>query len=485
MVPVIAWAQSAGNNIKTGTASVVAVRVWPARDYTRVTLEYDGKLNFKSFPIADANPRMVVDIEGIDLDSTLKELVGKVQPNDPYIAQVRVAQNAPKVVRIVFDLKQPVAPQVFSLAPVGDYRSRLVFDLYSAKPEDPLLTLFESLDEEEKKQLAQSLPERPPVSAGRPADPLDALMKQAQEESNTRAGRTTTPPPMAAEQPTPESASPAASPSALPTPSPTALAAAPTASPSPTARGKQGKQEQAKQEIKRLIIVAIDPGHGGEDPGAIGPAGTQEKDVVLSIAKQLAQRIDATPNMRAVLTREGDYFVPLRDRVRKARAVNADLFVSVHADAFMRPEAAGSSVFVLSERGATSEAARWIANKENDADRVGGINVTAKDRDVARALLDMSTAAQINDSLKLGAAVLNNIGELNKLHKPRVEQAGFAVLKAPDVPSILIETAFISNPDEEARLRTPRFQTKMAEQIHEGIVKYFARNPPLTRRPLM
>jgi N-acetylmuramoyl-L-alanine amidase len=236
--------------------------------------------------------------------------------------------------------------------------------------------------------------------------------------------------------------------------------------------------------MKRLIIVAIDPDHGGEDPGAVGPAGTYEKDVVLSIAKKLAERIDATPNMRAVLTREGDYFVPLRERVRKARAVNADLFVSVHADAFMRPEAAGSSVFVLSERGATSEAARWIAKKENDADLVGGINVTARDRDVARTLLDMSTAAQINDSLKLGAAVLSNIGELNKLHKPRVEQAGFAVLKAPDIPSILIETAFISNPDEEARLRTARFQNKMADQIHSGIRKYFARNPPLTRRPL-
>jgi N-acetylmuramoyl-L-alanine amidase len=462
-IPVIAWSQAASKDsgasaIKVGTASVLAVRVWPARDYTRVTIEYDGKLNFKSFPLSDANPRMVVDIEGIDLDSTLKELVGKIQPNDPYIAQVRVAQNAPKVVRIVLDLKQPVAPQVFSLAPVGDYRNRLVFDLYAATPVDPLLALFEKLDDEEKKQLAQSLPTRPPVSETRTSDPLDELIKQAQRESDVRAGRTPVP--------TPAPASPA------PTPAPT-VAAAPTPSPAP--RGP---------EMKRLIIVAIDPGHGGEDPGAVGPAGTYEKDVVLSIAKKLAERIDATPNMRAVLTREGDYFVPLRERVRKARAVNADLFVSVHADAFMRPEAAGSSVFVLSERGATSEAARWIAKKENDADLVGGINVTARDRDVARTLLDMSTAAQINDSLKLGAAVLSNIGELNKLHKPRVEQAGFAVLKAPDIPSILIETAFISNPDEEARLRTARFQNKMADQIHSGIRKYFARNPPLTRRPL-
>jgi N-acetylmuramoyl-L-alanine amidase len=468
LVPVIAWPQTGSKptSVKIGTASILAVRVWPARDYTRVTLEYDGKLSFKSFPLSDNNPRMVVDIEGIDLDTTLKELVGKIQPNDPYIAQVRVAQNAPKVVRIVLDLKQPVEPQVFSLAPVGDYRSRLVFDLYSAKPVDPLLALFEKLDEEEKKQLAQSIPSRPPVSQARSADPLDELIRQAQQESDVRAGR----PPPASPLPAPQIAAP-------PTPAPP-VAAAPT--PVPT----RGLGRDRIPEVKRLIIVAIDPGHGGEDPGAVGPAGTYEKNVVLAISKKLAERIDATPNMRAVLTREGDYFVPLRDRVRKARAVNADLFVSVHADAFFKPEARGSSVFVLSERGATSEAARWIAKKENDADLVGGVNVNSRDKDVARTLLDMSTAAQINDSLKAGAAILNNIGELNKLHKPRVEQAGFAVLKAPDIPSILIETAFISNPEEEARLRTDRFQNKMAEQIHEGIKKYFARNPPLTRRPL-
>ncbi|MGL4576794.1 MAG: N-acetylmuramoyl-L-alanine amidase, partial [Burkholderiaceae bacterium] len=466
-VPVIAWsaAGSKPGGVKVGTASILAVRVWPARDYTRVTLEYDGKLTFKPFPLSDNNPRMVVDIEGIDLDSTLKELVGKIQPNDPYIAQVRVAQNAPKVVRIVLDLKQPVAPQVFSLAPVGDYRNRLVFDLYSATPVDPLLALFEKLDEEEKKQLAQSMPQRAPEA--RSPDPLDELIKQAQREADARAGR----------PPASPSPAPTAQAAASPTPAPP-IAVAPT--PSPT---RTPGRERAP-EVKRLIIVAIDPGHGGEDPGAIGPAGTYEKNVVLSISKKLAERIDATPNMRAVLTREGDYFVPLRERVRKARAVNADLFVSVHADAFFKPEARGSSVFVLSERGATSEAARWIAKKENDADLVGGVNVNSRDKDVARTLLDMSTAAQINDSLKAGAAILSNIGELNRLHKPRVEQAGFAVLKAPDIPSILIETAFISNPEEEARLRTDRFQNKMAEQIHEGIQKYFARNPPLTRRPL-
>ncbi|MFM2399240.1 MAG: hypothetical protein RL341_1397, partial [Pseudomonadota bacterium] len=319
-VPVIAWS-AAGNKssgIKVGTASILAVRVWPARDYTRVTLEYDGKLTFKSFPLSDNNPRMVVDIEGIDLDSTLKELVGKVQPNDPYIAQVRVAQNAPKIVRIVLDLKQPVAPQVFSLAPVGDYRNRLVFDLYSAKPADPLLALFEKLDEEEKKQLAQSMPQRAPQE--RSADPLDELIKQAQREADARAGR----PPVPLSPPTP-SPPPAPQAAASPTPAPPIAAA-----PSPTPTRTPGRDRAP--EVKRLIIVAIDPGHGGEDPGAVGPAGTYEKNVVLAISKKLAERIDATPNMRAVLTREGDYFVPLRDRVRKARAVNADLFVSVHAD---------------------------------------------------------------------------------------------------------------------------------------------------------
>jgi N-acetylmuramoyl-L-alanine amidase len=237
----------------------------------------------------------------------------------------------------------------------------------------------------------------------------------------------------------------------------------------------------AQNKIDRLIVVAIDPGHGGEDPGASGPSGLREKDVVLQIAMQLRDRLNALPNMRAMMTRDADFFVPLHDRVKKARRVQADLFVSIHADAFMTPQARGASVFALSEGGASSAAARWMANRENAADAVGGINVNAKDAAVMRALLDMSTTAQIRDSMKLGGEVLGQIGKVGKLHKGSVEQAGFAVLKAPDIPSILVESAFISNPEEEAKLRDPQYQARLVEALVTGIRRYFAKNPPLAR----
>jgi N-acetylmuramoyl-L-alanine amidase len=255
-------------------------------------------------------------------------------------------------------------------------------------------------------------------------------------------------------------------------------------SPPPAEPPRQSNRATSTQ-TDRIIIVALDPGHGGEDPGAVGPAGTREKDVVLRVAHLLRDRINATTvggnPMRAYLTRDGDYFVPLATRVQKARRVQADLFVSIHADAFTVPTARGASVFALSPRGASSTAARWLANKENQADLVGGLNVQSKDRHVQSALLDMSTTAQINDSLKLGAVLLGEIGGMAKLHKPRVEQAGFAVLKAPDIPSVLVETAFISNPEEEKRLRSPAYQVQLADALMRGITRYFAKNPPLAR----
>ncbi|WP_291467206.1 N-acetylmuramoyl-L-alanine amidase, partial [Acidovorax sp.] len=261
---------------------------------------------------------------------------------------------------------------------------------------------------------------------------------------------------------------------------PPAIAAAPT----PAEPPRTGNRATTTQ-TDRIIIVALDPGHGGEDPGAIGPAGTREKDVVLRVAYLLRDRINATTvggnPMRAFLTRDGDFFVPLGTRVQKARRVQADLFVSIHADAFTTPEARGASVFALSQGGASSTAARWLANKENQADLVGGINVQSKDQHVQRALLDMSTTAQINDSLKLGSVLLGEIGGMAKLHKPRVEQAGFAVLKAPDIPSVLVETAFISNPEEEKRLRSSAYQEQLADALMRGITRYFAKNPPLAR----
>lgn len=429
-------------------ASIVAVRVWPSKDYTRLTIESDGEIKARQFFVAEP-PRLAVDIEGIDLIPALRELVAKVKSDDPNISGIRVGQNAPGVVRLVIDLKQPILPQVFTLPPVAAYQYRLVFDLYPTQVADPLEALI-------AEKLADRLPgASPPPAAG--ADPIADLI--ARQSGKQEGGR---PPPAAvAEKEKDKAPGPAGSPGG--------------AKPSPEAA------LIAKNKTDRLVIVALDPGHGGEDPGAVGPGGTREKDVVLQIAHRLRDRINAQPNMRAYLTRDADFFVPLHVRVQKARRVQADLFISIHADAFFTARPQGASVFALSEKGASSSAARWIADKENSADLVGGINVKAKDAQVQKALLDMSTTAQINDSLKLGSAMLGEIGNVGKLHKPKVEQAGFAVLKAPDIPSVLVETAFISNPDEEARLRSDDYQIQLADALMRGITRYFARNPPLAR----
>ncbi len=454
-------------------ATIVAVRVWPAPEYSRVTIESDGALVAKQFFVTTP-PRLAVDIEGIDLSPELRELVAKVKPDDPNIAGIRVGQNAPGVVRLVVDLKQAAMPQVFTLPPVAAYRHRLVFDLYPAAPVDPLEAL-----------IAERLREAPATA------PTTSPTAFAPAPAPTPLGRTernTTPP--AGQDPLGDliaqrNASPGSplSNTAAPSAPPPVVAAAPVA-PAPTATPRSANRATAT-ETDRIIIVALDPGHGGEDPGAIGPSGTREKDVVLRVAHLLRDRINATTvggnPMRAYLTRDGDYFVPLGTRVQKARRVQADLFVSIHADAFTNPDARGASVFALSQGGASSTAARWLANKENQADLVGGINVQSKDRHVQRALLDMSTTAQINDSLKLGTVLLGEIGNVGKLHKPRVEQAGFAVLKAPDIPSVLVETAFISNPDEEKRLRSSAYQEQLADALMRGITRYFAKNPPLAR----
>lgn len=433
-------------------ATILAVRVWPAPEYSRVTIESDTKLVAKQFFVTTP-PRLAVDIEGIDLSPELRELVAKVKPDDPNIAGIRVGQNAPGVVRLVVDLKQAAQPQVFTLPPIAAYQHRLVFDLYPAEPIDPLEALIaERLRETSPPAAADNKPPQPGKTT-EPADPLGDLIAQ----------HTNRP-----------------SPGASPAPTQTATAAPPAPAPANPPGGRA-----TATQTDRIIIVALDPGHGGEDPGAIGPAGTREKDVVLRVAHLLRDRINATSvggnPMRAYLTRDADYFVPLGTRVEKARRVQADLFVSIHADAFTTPAARGASVFALSQSGASSTAARWLANKENQADLVGGLNVQSKDRHVQRALLDMSTTAQINDSLKLGSVLLGEIGNIGKLHKPRVEQAGFAVLKAPDIPSVLVETAFISNPEEEARLRSSAYQQQLADALLRGIVRYFAKNPPLAR----
>ncbi len=444
-------------------ATIVAVRVWPAADYTRVTIESDALLAARHFVTAEGALRLVVDIDGLELNLALRELVGKVRPDDPYIAGVRVGQYQPKVVRLVFDLKQAVLPQQFTLAPVAAYQQRLVLDLYPTEARDPLLALVrekEAAEQQAAKEVKDALGELI-GRVDRPAAVLTAPATVASAVASTPAAPTAP-----AVSPRPAASAPAG---------PAAAAHAPAGAtahePAPT----------LQQRVDRLVIVAIDPGHGGEDPGAIGPTGLREKDVVLQVALQLRNKLNAQPGMRVMMTRDADFFVPLHERVRKARRVQADLFVSIHADAFFKPEARGASVFALSDRGATSAAARWMAERENAADAVGGVNIAAKDPHLLRALLDMSTSAQIKDSLRLGNEVLTRIGRVGRLHKPRVEQAGFAVLKAPDMPSILVETAFISNPEEEARLRDPDYQAQLVDALALGIKRYFAKNPPLAR----
>ena len=417
-------------------ASIFTVRVWPAPEYTRVTIESDGALQTKQLLVPNP-PRLAIDIEGITLNPALKELVAKVKPDDPNIAGIRVGQFSANVVRLVIDLKHAIKPQVFALTPVAAYQHRLVLDLFPTKELDPL----ENLIAEKNQDIA-------------PLDPLEALIaKHVQRPTASNSDAT-----------------------------PKKEAAA-----SPGTKGKDVVADATTiNRTERLIIVALDAGHGGEDPGAIGPGGTREKDVVLKLAHLLRERINVTSingnAMRAYLTRDGDFFVPLHMRVQKARRVQADLFISLHADAFFTPQPQGASVFALSQGGATSSAARWMAAKENKADLIGGLNVKAKDATVQRALLDMSTTAQINDSLKLGNNLLGEIGRVGKLHKAKVEQAGFAVLKAPDIPSVLVEAAFISNPTEEVKLNSEEYQNQLADAIMRGIVAYFGKNPPLARQ---
>ena len=409
------------------SGDIVAVRTWPAEDYTRITLEHDGNVKAKHFLLSNPN-RLVVDVEGSQLNGALKELISKIQADDPYIQHVRVGQLNPSTVRLVFDLKVAVNPQVFSLNPVGKYKHRLVLDLY---PKDPI-------------------------------DPIAALILKGEWKTEPEPAKT-----------------------AVITPPKKSAVIDPPASTSKTSFSPPVASKPEKMQLKRMVTIVIDPGHGGEDSGAIGARGSKEKDVVLSIGKRLKAKIEQQPNMRVVMTRNADFFVPLGTRVQKARAVQADLFISIHADAFVQPSARGSSVFVLSEKGASSTAARWLAKRQNAADLIGGVNIKKHDRQLASVLLDLSTTAQINSSMKLGNAVLREMGGINKLHKGSVEQAAFAVLKAPDIPSILVETAFISNPEEEAKLNDDAHQDRVADAIMNGVKKYFAKNPPRARNNLI
>ncbi|WP_035059954.1 N-acetylmuramoyl-L-alanine amidase [Andreprevotia chitinilytica] len=398
-----------------GSPTVVAVRVWPAAAYTRVTIESSAPLSFNQFALKNPE-RLVVDLNGVDLNTELQSLATKVGDDDPYIKLLRAGRNKPGVVRLVLDLKTEIKAQVFTLAPVAEYKHRLVIDLYPAVQNDPLLAFLD-----DPQSPPAPIKQEPRVAEAKPAEP---------------------------EQP------------------------------------QELQIDRDKLKVDRLITVVLDPGHGGEDPGAVGPGGNYEKTVVLAVAKKLKALLENEPNMRVVLTRDADFFVPLGVRVKKARAVQGDLFVSIHADAFIRPDASGSSVFTLSENGATSTAAKWLAKTQNDADLIGGVKIDTKDVHLARVLMDLTQTATLNDSLKLGKSMLGELGGINRLHKGSVEQASFAVLKAPDIPSVLVETAFISNPDEERRLIDEAYQNKLASALHQGIKRYFAKNPPLARTKL-
>jgi N-acetylmuramoyl-L-alanine amidase len=440
-------------------ASIVAVRIWPAADYTRVTIESDQPLVARNF-VADSPNRLVVDIDNLELSPALRDMVGKVHSDDPFIAGVRVGQNQPRVVRVVIDLKQAVAPQQFMLAPVAAYQHRLVFDLYPVKAQDPLLALLRGKEQAEQ-AAAQSVQDALGEFIGKIPEGASAPVIPGTNLASGESPIATAPRVASAGN---------------------ALRGADTSAMEIQAPfNARALTPEEKRKVDRLLVIAIDPGHGGEDPGAIGPSGLKEKDVVLAIALQLRERLNAKPGVRVLLTRDSDFFVPLGERVKKAERVQADLFVSIHADAFFTPDARGASVFALSQGGASSAAARWMANRENASDAVGGVSVKVKDAQVMRALLDMSTTAQIKDSMRLGGEVLSRIGKVGKLHRGQVEQASFAVLKAPAIPSILVETAFISNPQEEDKLRDPDYRRQLVEALFTGIDRYFAKNPPIAR----
>jgi N-acetylmuramoyl-L-alanine amidase len=418
--------------------TITAARVWPAQEYTRIAMESTVPVKYQLMILKNPD-RLVLDIEDIELTSVLKTLSDKIIAGDPYIKQVRVGQFKPGVVRIAVDLKGEVKSNLFALLPAGDYKHRLVLDIYPLQ--DELMAMLDKKNNEAstEKPIQKPIVEPLPPSIEQPVDTgVDASTEPAAE-------------PVTEPKPAPEPAKDA------------------------------DKNTIKNKEDDRLITIALDAGHGGEDPGARGAKGSHEKVITLKIAKKLKEKIDAEPNMRAVLTRDGDYFVPLGTRVVKARKFKADLFISIHADAFTNPAARGSSVFALSEKGATSASARYLAKKENESDLIGGVSLGGKDPVLAKTLLDLSQAATINDSLKLGKAVLGHIADVNKLHKNHVEQAGFAVLKSPDIPSILVETAFISNPEEEKKLNDDAYQDKLVDSILSGIKKYFASNPALAK----
>ncbi len=398
-------------------ADIVASRIWPANAYTRMTLESTTPIQFKYFQLKNPD-RLVIDIQGGATNQVLQELGKKVLPRDPYISSVRIGQFNPETIRIVMDLKTTVNPQVFSLAPIANFKNRLVVDLYPTKSvaieqekNDPLMALLQDYSHGKINSDGTSQ-----AQATAPTPPVVNRPEKSTNDSKSSVGR--------------------------------------------------------PNKLKRQPIIMIDPGHGGEDPGAIGPSGLREKDVVLAIGRLVKKVLDGY-GYKTYMTRNEDIFIPLGVRVAKARSLKADVFVSIHADAFTNPSAKGTGVYALNPKGATSAAAKYLAKTQNAADAIGGV-ILSSDKNVNNTLFDLTQTATIKDSLKLGKDVLNRLGQINKLHKGSVDQANFAVLKAPDIPSILVETAFISNPGEERLLSSNDFRLKLANSISSGIKDYLS-----------
>jgi N-acetylmuramoyl-L-alanine amidase len=445
-------------HLSASAGTITAARVWPAQDYTRIAFESDAPIKHQLIILKNPD-RLVLDIENVELTNIIKSLPDRILSSDPYIKLIRTAKYKTNVVRIAIDLKGEVKSNIFALPPAGDYKHRLVIDIYPMQDE-----LMAMLGKKNNENSDENITTKPEVEALPPYidasdEPVSDLPAPSNPKSESKPDNT---------KPLGAKAGETKSSDSKPIDS-------------KAIDSKPSKKDDPNKNDERIITIALDAGHGGEDPGARGASGTREKDVTLAIAKKLKIQIDAEPNMKAVLTRDGDFFIPLHGRVVKARNQQADLFVSIHADAFTNQAARGSSVFALSEKGATSASARYLAKKENESDLIGGVSLDDKDPVLAKTLLDLSQAATINDSLKLARAVLNQVGQVNELHRNKVEQAGFAVLKSPDIPSILVETAFISNPSEERKLNDEAYQDKLAESILAGIKKYFSSNPALAK----
>lgn len=447
-------------SVAHASPKIISTRIWPANEYTRITIEINQSVQYQFFALENPQ-RLVLDIDGVIYNEALKSLPAQIESTDPYIKKIRISQYKENVVRLVIDLKVESKPNVFDLNPAGEYQNRLVIDVYPKQaqkesnrevpPEKSMDKQLDTVKSNASENTAQDNNAKKDESAKK--DEINGK-NEANDKNKSK--------PII--EPLPNN----------------------TTDSNSDSKAKKDSNDDENEFVKpskhakngrKILTIAVDAGHGGEDPGAKGENGSREKDITLAIAKKLKARIDDEPGMRAILIRDGDYFVPLGDRVKKARAAKADLFISIHADSFINSSAKGSSVFALSQRGATSASARYLAQKENEADLIGGVSLDHKDIDLAKTLLDLSQTATIHDSIRLGKAVLKRIGQINRLHTAHVEQAAFAVLKSPDIPSILVETAFISNPDEERKLNNNEHRDTLVSAILAGVKSYLSTNP--------